>query len=91
MAQVATPGPGPSTTAHMSAILLPGQPLPSSFTKEPRPFIGSGCYEQGGKILASVVGRARRDGSVSLLLARSPTHCWVMLTRVGSERRWKRR
>ena len=73
MAQVATPGPGPSTTAHMSAILLPGQPLPSSFTKEPRPFIGSGCYEQGGKILASVVGRARRDGSVSLLLARSPT------------------
>lgn len=62
----AAAGPGPSSQAHMSALLLPGQPVPSSFTKEPRPFIGAGCYEAaGGKVLASIVGRARRDGSVS--------------------------
>jgi exosome complex component CSL4 len=59
----ATAGPGPSTTAH--SLLLPGQPLPSVLTKDPKPFLGAGCYEHGGKILSSVVGRPRRDGSVS--------------------------
>lgn len=57
-------GPGPSTTAQ--ALLLPGQPIPLSLTKD-KPVLGSGCYEQGGKILSSVVGRPRRDGAVGLL------------------------
>jgi hypothetical protein len=60
---MATAGPGPSTTAQ--ALLLPGQPIPSSLIKD-KPVLGSGCYEQGGKILSSVVGRPRRDGAVSL-------------------------
>jgi exosome complex component CSL4 len=60
---MATAGPGPSTTAQ-SALLLPGQPLPSNITKDPKPFIGAGCYEYGGKVLASVIGRPRRDGAV---------------------------
>jgi hypothetical protein len=59
---MATAGPGPSTTAQ--ALLLPGQPIPSSLIKD-KPVLGSGCYEQGGKILSSVVGRPRRDGAVS--------------------------
>ena len=63
----ATAGPGPSTTAQ-SALLLPGQPLPSNLTRDPKPFLGAGCYESGGKVLSSVVGRPRRDGSVSLEL-----------------------
>jgi len=67
MAATATAGPGPSTTAQ-SALLLPGQPLPSNLTKDPKPFLGAGCYESGGKVLSSVVGRPRRDGSVSLEL-----------------------
>ena len=60
---MATAGPGPSTTAQ--ALLLPGQPIPTSLIKD-KPILGSGCYEQGGKILSSVVGRPRRDGAVSL-------------------------
>jgi exosome complex RNA-binding protein Rrp4 len=60
---MATAGPGPSTTAQ--ALLLPGQPIPTSLIKD-KPVLGSGCYEQGGKILSSVVGRPRRDGAVSL-------------------------
>jgi len=60
---MATAGPGPSTTAQ--ALLLPGQPIPSSLIRD-KPVLGSGCYEQGGKILSSVVGRPRRDGAVSL-------------------------
>jgi hypothetical protein len=59
---MATAGPGPSTTAQ--ALLLPGQPIPNSLIKD-KPVLGSGCYEQGGKILSSVVGRPRRDGAVS--------------------------
>jgi exosome complex RNA-binding protein Rrp4 len=59
---MATAGPGPSTTAQ--ALLLPGQPIPTSLVKD-KPILGSGCYEQGGKILSSVVGRPRRDGAVS--------------------------
>jgi len=61
--KMATAGPGPSTTAQ--ALLLPGQPIPNSLIKD-KPVLGSGCYEQGGKILSSVVGRPRRDGAVSL-------------------------
>jgi hypothetical protein len=30
-----------------------------------KPVLGAGCYEAGGKILSSVVGRPRRDGAVS--------------------------
>ena len=63
IAKMATAGPGPSTTAQ--ALLLPGQPIPSSLIKD-KPILGNGCYEQGGKILSSVVGRPRRDGAVSL-------------------------
>jgi hypothetical protein len=64
---MATAGPGPSTTAQ--ALLLPGQPIPSSLIKD-KPVLGSGCYEQGGKVLSSVVGRPRRDGAVSY------SHLW---------------
>lgn len=46
-------------------ILLPGQPLPSNFTQPPLPQCGSGCYEYNGRIIASVIGRPRRDGHVS--------------------------
>jgi len=59
-------GPGPSTTAQ--ALLLPGQPIPSSLIKD-KPVLGNGCYEQGGRILSSVVGRPRRDGAVRLIPA----------------------
>jgi exosome complex component CSL4 len=49
----------------MAAILVPGQPLPASMIAPPMPKCGVGCYETGGKILASVVGRPKRDGAVS--------------------------
>lgn len=68
IARMATAGPGPSTTAQ--ALLLPGQPIPSSLIKD-KPILGNGCYEQGGKILSSVVGRPRRDGAVSFALAQT--------------------
>ncbi|GMK58147.1 hypothetical protein CspeluHIS016_0501790 [Cutaneotrichosporon spelunceum] len=48
----------------MSQILLPGQPLPAAFNTTPLPQCGSGCYERDGRILASIVGRPVRDGSV---------------------------
>jgi exosome complex RNA-binding protein Rrp4 len=64
---MAMAGPGPSTTAQ--ALLLPGQPIPNSLCRD-KPVLGAGCYEQGGKILSSVVGRPRRDGAVSVLYYR---------------------
>ncbi|BEJ13162.1 hypothetical protein CspHIS471_0303360 [Cutaneotrichosporon sp. HIS471] len=48
----------------MSQILLPGQPLPAAFNTTPLPQCGVGCYERDGRILASVVGRPVRDGSI---------------------------
>lgn len=51
--------------ASTSRLLLPGQPLPHNLTAPPLPQCGVGCYELGGKILASVVGKPRRDGAVS--------------------------
>ncbi|KAL1409750.1 hypothetical protein Q8F55_003747 [Vanrija albida] len=51
-------------TADTAPLLLPGQPLPAAYTTPPLPAAGDGCYEYGGKILASVVGRPRRDGAV---------------------------
>ena len=77
---MATAGPGPSTTAQ--ALLLPGQPIPSSLVKD-KPVLGSGCYEQGGKILSSVVGRPRRDGAVSLVL-------WSTVQSIQTRKRWMR-
>ncbi|WWC62294.1 uncharacterized protein I303_104890 [Kwoniella dejecticola CBS 10117] len=53
-----------------STILLPGQPLPSSLTAPPLPACGSGCYESNGRILASIVGIPRRDGSVVSVIGR---------------------
>ncbi|EJT51278.1 S1 CSL4 protein [Trichosporon asahii var. asahii CBS 8904] len=46
-------------------LLLPGQPLPSSFTAPPQPKAGAGCYEYNGTILSSIVGRPRRDGATN--------------------------
>jgi exosome complex RNA-binding protein Rrp4 len=51
----------------MSQLVLPGQPLPAAFNTTPLPQCGTGCYEHEGKILASVVGRPVRDGSVRRL------------------------
>ncbi|RSH89181.1 exosome 3'-_5 exonuclease subunit ski4 (Csl4) [Saitozyma podzolica] len=56
--------------AGPSSLLLPGQPLPPSFTKPPQPACGSGCYEHEGRILSSVVGRPRRDGAVVSVVGR---------------------
>ena len=71
--------------ASTSAILLPGQPLPANFTAPPIPQCGMGCYEYGGKILASVVGRPFRDGSVRVIQMEV---CEFLLTlHLGCERR----
>ncbi|ODN74389.1 hypothetical protein, variant 2 [Cryptococcus amylolentus CBS 6039] len=53
-----------------AAILLPGQPLPPNLTAPPLPKAGRGCYEHNGQILASVVGRPRRDGAVVSVVGR---------------------
>ncbi|WVN86450.1 uncharacterized protein L203_101614 [Cryptococcus depauperatus CBS 7841] len=52
------------------SIYLPGQPLSSSF---PLPQCGRGCYEKDGRILASVVGRHKRDGAVLNVVGREET------------------
>ncbi|KAK8858391.1 hypothetical protein IAR55_002618 [Kwoniella newhampshirensis] len=51
-------------------ILLPGQPLPSSLTAPPVPQLGSGVYEYGGKILASVIGIPKREGAIVSVIGR---------------------
>ncbi|KAK4687085.1 exosome complex component CSL4, partial [Tremellales sp. Uapishka_1] len=56
--------------ASSSNILLPGQPLPSNLITPPLPLCGSGCYELGGRILASIVGRPKRDGSIVSVVGR---------------------
>ncbi|CAD6567753.1 MAG: exosome 3'-_5 exonuclease subunit ski4 (Csl4) [Tremellales sp. Tagirdzhanova-0007] len=56
--------------ATSTSILLPGQPLPPSFTTPPLPICGLGCYEYRGRILASVVGRAKRDGTIVHVVGR---------------------
>ncbi|WWC70521.1 uncharacterized protein I206_104472 [Kwoniella pini CBS 10737] len=53
-----------------STILLPGQPLPSNLTTPPLPACGSGCYESNGRIIASIVGKPRRDGSIVRVIGR---------------------
>ncbi|KAL7419120.1 hypothetical protein Q5752_005956 [Cryptotrichosporon argae] len=47
-----------------TSYLLPGQPLPHHLVAPPLPQCGPGCYERGGRIVASVVGVPRRDGAV---------------------------
>lgn len=59
------PSPATLPLAMASApLLLPGQPLPASFTAAPQPKAGPGCYEYNGTILSSIVGRPVRDGAV---------------------------
>jgi exosome complex component CSL4 len=65
----------------MSAILLPGQPLPPQYNSTPLPLPGIGCYIRGGKLIASVVGVPVRDGqvrecrySLTVLPHTDPTH-----------------
>ncbi|OCF41480.1 exosome complex component CSL4 [Kwoniella heveanensis CBS 569] len=53
-----------------SALLLPGQPLPAELVTPPLPQCGSGCYQLNGRILASVIGRPRRDGAVVSVIGR---------------------
>ncbi|WVW84441.1 hypothetical protein I302_106475 [Kwoniella bestiolae CBS 10118] len=53
-----------------ATVLLPGQPLPSHLIAPPLPQCGPGCYELNGRILASVVGVPKRDGSVVSVMGR---------------------
>ncbi|WWD18281.1 hypothetical protein CI109_102731 [Kwoniella shandongensis] len=53
-----------------SQILLPGQPIPNSLVAPPVPQLGAGVYEYGGKILASIVGRPKREGAVVSVVGR---------------------
>ncbi|AAW43097.1 hypothetical protein CNBD4680 [Cryptococcus deneoformans B-3501A] len=55
------------------SLLLPGQPLPAQLITPPLPKCGKGCYERNGQILASVVGRPRRDGAVVSVIGREET------------------
>ncbi|WVQ80611.1 hypothetical protein IAT38_002716 [Cryptococcus sp. DSM 104549] len=60
-----------------STILLPGQPLPANLTAPPLPQCGSGCYEHNGRILASIVGRPRRNGAVVTVVGRQESAATV--------------
>ncbi|WVR06167.1 hypothetical protein IAU60_003197 [Kwoniella sp. DSM 27419] len=53
-----------------TGILLPGQPLPANLVAPPLPQCGPGCYELNGRILASVIGRPKRDGAVVSVIGR---------------------
>ncbi|WVF69377.1 hypothetical protein IAT40_004153 [Kwoniella sp. CBS 6097] len=53
-----------------SALLLPGQPLPADLVTPPLPQCGPGCYELNGRILASVIGRPKRDGAIVSVVGR---------------------
>ncbi|OXC69408.1 hypothetical protein AYX13_01969 [Cryptococcus neoformans] len=55
------------------SLLLPGQPLPAQLITPPLPKCGKGCYERNGQIVASVVGRPRRDGAVVSVVGREET------------------
>lgn len=57
-------------TMASSTILIPGQPLPANFTQPPLPQPGSGCYLANGQIIASILGRPRRDGAVVHVIGR---------------------
>ncbi|WWC88887.1 uncharacterized protein L201_003802 [Kwoniella dendrophila CBS 6074] len=57
-----------------STILLPGQPLPSILITPPIPQCGSGCYELDGRILSSIVGVPKRDGSVVSVIGRQESN-----------------
>lgn len=59
-APATSPSVGPSDT-----VLLPGQPIGAEYLRDPKPTVGKGCYEHKGRMLASIIGRARRDGQVS--------------------------
>ncbi|WRT67584.1 uncharacterized protein IL334_004556 [Kwoniella shivajii] len=56
-----------------SAMLLPGQPLPANLVAPPLPQCGSGCYELNGRIIASVIGKPKRDGSIVSVIGREET------------------
>lgn len=69
---------GPSET-----VLLPGQPIPVAYLRDPKPTIGKGCYEHGGRVLCSVIGRARRDGQVCLLFDAEFRTSWQAVVAVA--------
>lgn len=75
----------------LPSLLLPGQPLPAQLIAPPLPKCGKGCYEHNGQILASVVGRPRRDGAVSHVQYHSVLYGIVADGFcVGSQRYWER-
>ena len=55
-------------------VLLPGQPIPAAYLRDPKPAVGKGCYEHQGRMLSSVIGRARREGQVRPLALTMTTY-----------------